>query len=417
MFGDSSQEVFSAVAFIRAQVNTSSGPKTELAFVLGKARVAPIKVMTIPKLELQAALLFARLKQDICRALTVHVNKVYMWTDSTTVLQWLNSTSKQPIFVANRVCEILEHTSVDEWNHVASSDNPADAGTRGMSAEVLQSSSWVRGPDFLRTKKFPFEPSIEVVKNIKLGIVTKETDETNTLAASVTKSTKEPPPQLIPFDKYSSYQKLLRITAYALRLLPSHECYCNVDGGIIDPTELDEAERHLQYLVQGESFNAERKDLLENKPVKRSSRIAPFSPFIGPNRLIRSAGRIKRLVEVDFDVKHPIVLDARHAFVRLFLRYTHVKHHHQGIDYLRAKVQERYTIPKLRSSLRSIKSNCLTCRMFRAATIQPIMTDLPVERLAYQSPPSRTPGSTTSARFTLLYVGQPRRGGVSSSHA
>ena len=210
MFGDSSQEVFSAVAFLRAQVNTSSGPKTVLAFVLGKARVAPMKVMTISKLELQAALLAARLKQDICRALTVHVNKVYMWTDSTTVLQWLNSTSKQPIFVANRVCEILEHTSVDECNHVASSDNPVDAGTRGMSAEVLQSSSWVRGPDFLRTKKFPFEPSIEVVKNIKLGIVTKETDETNTsLAASVTKSTKEPPPHLIPFDKYSSYQRLL----------------------------------------------------------------------------------------------------------------------------------------------------------------------------------------------------------------
>ena len=216
----------------------------------------------------------------------------------------------------------------------------------------------MRGPDFLRTKQFPFQPSTEVVNNIELGIVTKETDKTNTsLAASVTKSTKEPPPQLIPFDKYSSYQKLLRTTPYALRLLPSHEHYRNTDGSIIDPTEFDEAEHHLQYLVPGESFNAERKDLLENKPVKRSSRIAPFSPFIGPNRRIRSAGRIKRLVEVDFDVKHPIVLNARHAFEKLFLRHNHVKHHHQGIDYLRANVQERYTVLKLRSSLRSIKSN------------------------------------------------------------
>ena len=285
-----------------------------------------------------------------------------------------------------------------------------------MSAEVLQSSRWVRGPDFRRTKQFPFEPSTEVVNNIKLRIVTKETDETNTsLAASVTKSTKEPPPQLIPINKYSSYQKLLWITAYALRLLSSHECYRNADGSIIDPTELDEAERHLQYLVQGESFNAERKDLLENKSVKRSRLIVPFSPFIGPNRLIRSASCIKRLVEVDFDVKHPIVLDARHAFVKLFLRHTHVKHHHQGIDYLRAKVQERYTILKLRSSLRSIKSNCVTCRMFRAATIQPIMADLPLERLAFQSPPFTNTGvdyfGTTSARFTLLYVGLPRSGG------
>ena len=118
-----------------------------------------------------------------------------MWTDSTIVLQWPNSTSKHSIFIANRICEILEHTSVDEWNHVASSDNPADAGTRGMSAEVLQSNSWVRGPDFLRTKEFLFEPSTEVVNYIKLGIVTKETDETNTsLAASVTKSTKRTAP-------------------------------------------------------------------------------------------------------------------------------------------------------------------------------------------------------------------------------
>ena len=98
--------------------------------------------MTIPKLELEAALLAARLKQDIYRSLTVHVNRVFMWTDSTTVLQRLNSTSKKPILVANRVCEIFEQTSVDEWNYVASSDNPADAGRRSMSAEVLLSSSW-----------------------------------------------------------------------------------------------------------------------------------------------------------------------------------------------------------------------------------------------------------------------------------
>ena len=79
------------------------------------------------------------------------------------------------IFIANHVCEILEHTSVDEWNHVASGNNPADSGTRGKSAEVLQSSSWMRDPNFLRTKELPFDPSTEVVKNLKIGIVTKET--------------------------------------------------------------------------------------------------------------------------------------------------------------------------------------------------------------------------------------------------
>ena len=183
--------------------------------------------------------------------------------------------------------------------------------------------------------------------------------------------------------------------------MPSHECYRNADGSLRDPTELDEAELHLQYLVQGASFNPERKDLLENKPVKRCSRIASFSPFIGPNRLIRSAGRIKRLVEVDFDVKHPIVLDARYSFVKWFPRHNHVKHHHQVINYLRAKVQERYTILKLRSSLRSIKSNCVSCRKFGAANSQPIIAELPVEGLAYQSPPFTNNGVDY---FGLFYV-------------
>ena len=171
MFGDSSQDIFSAVAFLRARVTTPAGKiKTELAFVLGKARVAPMKVMTVPKLELQAALLAARLKNEIIQALTVTVNQVFMWTDSTTVLQWINSNEKQPIFVANRVCEILEYTSVDQWNHVATKDNPADAGTRGMSAEVLQPSSWVNGPHFLSNSSFPFLPNKDVINNIKLGV-------------------------------------------------------------------------------------------------------------------------------------------------------------------------------------------------------------------------------------------------------
>ena len=144
------------------------------------------------------------------------MDKVFIWTDSTIVLQWINSTNKDTIFIANRIRKILENTSVDQWNHVATYDNPADAGTRGMSAEVLQFSTWVRGPDFLGTKQFPFVPNTNVVDNIKLGVVTKEQDDhcISSLAASITKPYKEQSIILIPFDKFSSYQKLLRVTDF-----------------------------------------------------------------------------------------------------------------------------------------------------------------------------------------------------------
>ena len=181
----------------------------------------------------------------------------------------------------------------------------------------------------------------------------------------------------------------MRIAAYVLR---QHAGYRNLDGSITDPTELDEAVRQPQYLVQGESFETERKALLDNKSVKRSSRIAPHSPFISPNGLIRSSGRIKQLMEVGFNVKYAIILDARHPFVKLFLEHTHVKDYHQGVEYLRSIVQEHYTLLKLRSSLRSIKAHCLRCREFQAVTMQPIMSDLPKEKVAYPSPPFNNTG-------------------------
>ena len=140
----------------------------ELPQDTGKAQVVPMKVMTVRKLELQAALLAVRLKREFTQALTVTVNQVFMWTDGTTALQWINSNEKHPIFVANRVREILEYTSVDQWNHVATKDNPADASTRGMSSEILQLSSWVKGPHFLTNSRFPFVPNKDVIKTSNL---------------------------------------------------------------------------------------------------------------------------------------------------------------------------------------------------------------------------------------------------------
>ena len=164
VFGDSSQDVFSAVAFLRARVSLNERTETQVAFVFGKARVALMKALTTPKLELQAALLAARLKHEIQQALTVSVERTFMWTDSTTVLQWLHSIDKKPVFVANRVAEILELTTVDEWNHVQTAENPTDAGTRGLSANALLDSPRLKGPKFLMTPAWPLKLSEEILK-------------------------------------------------------------------------------------------------------------------------------------------------------------------------------------------------------------------------------------------------------------
>ena len=386
VFGDSSQDVFSSIAFHRARVKSEGIGRTEIAFVLGKARVAPMKCLTVPKLELQAALLATRLKVDIIKALTIPLSRVFMWTDSTTVLQWLGSLDKQPIFVANRVSEILESTTVDQWFHVPTADNPADAGTRGMSAENLRTSSWLTGPSFLFTSHFPFQPSTSIRDSLqtKPSLHNSQKDVTEPQMAFAGNTMQ--PEKIFDFDRYSSFNKLVRITAYLLRILPKHASYRTPDRIICNPDELRVAEAKLQFLMQLESFPVEQKLLFDGKQINKKSRIAPFSPFIGPNALIRSTGRLKRLVEADYDLKHPIILDSRHPAVKLFLLKAHLENHHEGVEFLRAFIQRRFAIIRLRPALRSIKHNCILCRKRSADTVKPMMADLPVERLSYGNP-------------------------------
>ena len=384
VFGDSSQDVFSAVAFLRAKVNSCA----EIAFVIGKARVAPMKTLTVPKLELQAAVLAARLSIDIRNALTIPIQHLFLWSDSTIVLQWLKSLDKQPIFIANRVSEILETTSADQWNHVATSDNPADAGTRGMSSEALACSNWLRGPDFLRTIDFPFIPDTSVLDNLQRK-----------------KSTPSPPKVVeclvvnrsktgdtIDYKRFSSYPKLVRVVCYIFRLLPKHANFRTADKSVVDPAELRRAEEGLIFLSQTESFAQEKRLLSLQKPVQSKSQILTYSPFIGPRGILRSTGRIKRFTEVDYNLKHPILLDGRHPFVNLYLRNQHLENHHEGVDYLRALVQRNFAVLKLRSVLRSIRFHCVLCRKRSTNVFQPMMADLPKERLAFQSPPFTNTG-------------------------
>ena len=382
MFGDSSQDVFCAVGFLRARCCQSSS--TELSFVVGKARVAPMKAMTIPKLELQAALLAARLRRKILDALTIEVPQSFMWTDSTTVLQWLASVDRQPVFVANRVAEILESTTIDQWFHVPTADNPADVGTRGIAADALAESSWVKGPGFLRTSDWPFQPS-KGSMYIAPKVETATESEVPSQAFPVSSSIDEP---VIVWARFSSYTKLIRIVAYVLRLSPRFRHFRTFSSKIEDPAELDNAEKRLLYLSQMESFPDDISAVTSNKSVKSGKlRLPSYSPFLGSDNLLRSQSRLRRLADVSYDLKHPVLLDGKHPLISLMLVHLHRRYHHLGLDYVRAQVAQKFIILKIRAVLRTVRYRCTLCRKRDVEVVNPIMADLPKERLGYQEPP------------------------------
>ena len=232
-----------------------------------------MKALSIPKLELQAALLATRLKDDILTALTVSINHIYMWTDRTTNLLGLNSTEKLPVFVANRVGEILESTTIDEWHHVLSGYNPADTSTRGISSEALKDSSWVIGPSILRVPDWPFIPDERVINKISLKGPSSDVDnclETSSSFVTDVTSIKHPE-HGFNWERFSSFTKYKLVVAFMLRMLPSHKHFRGIDLRITDPIELDIAESKLIRLAQMQSFPVELKTLTSGKPIKNSS--------------------------------------------------------------------------------------------------------------------------------------------------
>jgi hypothetical protein len=124
VFADASQRGYGAVSYLRF-VNELGD--IHVAFVIGKARVAPLKVVTIPRLELSAAVVAARLEKMIRSEIDLSIDTTLLWTDSTTVLGYIANKDKRfKTFVANRLAVIHETTDPTQWRYVNTPLNPAN---------------------------------------------------------------------------------------------------------------------------------------------------------------------------------------------------------------------------------------------------------------------------------------------------
>ena len=130
---------------------TDSNDVISCSLVLAKSRVTPAKTVKIPRLELTAAVTSVLVGTFLNKELTYSNVTNFYWTDSKVVLGYIaNNTRRFHVFVANRVQQIIESTTVDQWNHDGTRENPADLASRGMtSQEMLDSTLWWKGPSFL----------------------------------------------------------------------------------------------------------------------------------------------------------------------------------------------------------------------------------------------------------------------------
>ena len=157
LFADASELAYGAACYVRLKYQDGT---VKITFLLGKSRLAPIKVVTIPRLELCAAVLAAKMHESILSELEYNVSRTYLWSDSTTVLGYIrNTTARYKAFVANRVATIYDLTQVSDWHHIDGKLNPADIASRGiMPTDDVKLREWLQGPSFLLTDDYPGEP-------------------------------------------------------------------------------------------------------------------------------------------------------------------------------------------------------------------------------------------------------------------
>jgi len=147
-FSDVSEYGYGAVSYLRI---VDDKGVIYCSFILGKSRVTPLKVVSIPRLELTAAVVAVKLNCLIRNEIEYPIHDTIYWTDSTVVLQYIRNESRRfQTFVANRVAMIHEESTPHQWRHVDTSSNPADVSSRGAKGcEVHKMELWLHGPEFL----------------------------------------------------------------------------------------------------------------------------------------------------------------------------------------------------------------------------------------------------------------------------
>ncbi|XP_036340243.1 uncharacterized protein LOC118749545 [Rhagoletis pomonella] len=356
IFADASERAYAAVMYARTvQIDGSA----TVALISSKTKVAPLKTTTLPRLELCAAHLAAKLARSVLHSLGDLRYPLYAWTDSTITLAWLQAhPSRWITFVANRVADVQETLPPECWNHVRSELNPADCASRGITpSELLRQQLWWTGPEFLKGPDQFWKQTSPKHHTTDLGVRSK-------VSAHITTSNEH----WSILTRFSAYSKLRRIIAYVLRFFVNARASTRLNAAkLFGPPsckEIAESELHL---------------ISAKRPIPLRSSLLRLQPYLDEKGVLRVGGRLKN-AEVTPDVKHPIVLPKNSPLAKLIIREIHEFTLHAGPRIMQTVLQRRYWVIGARSLIRSIYHKCVKCTLLNRNLTTQSMGDLPAAR-------------------------------------
>ena len=194
-FCDASEFAYACVLYIASY---SHDTFLNSRFLFAKARVKPLRLFTVPRLELLSAHLLTKAIHFLLPSIPLPINTIICFTDSQIVLSWLHrDPTDLKIFVGNRLHDIqtLTHQHNITWSHIPGTDNPADLATRGISIKQLLQSPWLNGPIEFMNKEMETDTSF-------VDYSPQKENRTETLVNTLIKP-------LTIFKKFSSFYRLL----------------------------------------------------------------------------------------------------------------------------------------------------------------------------------------------------------------
>lgn len=374
-FSDASESGYAAAVYLKCQTNSDD---VIVRLILAKTRVAPLKRVTLPRLELCAAHLLSQLVH-YCFSIfgnNIDYSKTYLWCDSSVALTWLQTPSyRLKTFVANRVAQTQEFVPTSCWHYIPSKENPADCASRGILApDLVKHPLWWSGPPWLSLppSNWPdvsFSPvdlsNSEEMKSTPLQVLVSSTS-----------------PGWNFLSKYSSWTKLLRVTAYLLRFIHNVQ-HPEKRHNSLTAQELRDATLRLFKLIQAESFAEDLILLKKNRTC--SLRLQRLSPFLSDDGLIRVGGRLRK-ANLPLASKHTVILPKKHHVVSLLINYYHLTHLHAGPQLTQALLAQSVWILSARCVIRSELFKCVTCFRVKPKNVNPLMGDLPTARVTPAKP-------------------------------
>ena len=399
-FSDASEFAYGAAVY--AKVITKRN--TEVSLVIGKSRVAPLKVMSMPRLELTAAVVAAKLYKFTVDEINLKPAASFFWTDSMTVLGYLSNTATRfKTFVAHRV-EIIHHlTKGSEWNYVPSAVNPADLASRGVKPKDTDKLQvWLNGPDFLQdggeyTEKF-LAPKVDLDLELKTTAAATAMTPTDTL-----------------LSRYSSYHRMCRGVAWLHKIgaillkkpfskgLSAKEIQATISMRLT-VKDIQAAEKAVVRYCQQTEFGQEIKQVIRGEALPRGCPLIGLDPQVDEG-LLRVGGRLANTT-ADVDV-HPIVLP-KHPVTELIIREIHERNAHAGANHTLSLVRRRFFPLKGYGLVRQVIGRCVQCKKRQGQTLDQKMADLPRARVEVDQPPFTNTGIDYFGPISVKY----RRGTV-----